>query len=903
MTTASTLSKVPGAMYTTRSPQGFNPWMYNDKKATTTTVRTTTPSSFFGSVKLSSKGDGSDVKKVALPVGMLGTPSPNFKDFNFKKFVEEMKKKRPMGGRINLKEDTQSTNSVKQSILKPRLQTPALTFTRNRQTTKSPADMKNILNSFKNTPSLTDVVNKLKNQKAPSMDDIVNSLKERKTFAAVPAVPDQSSEERFTTESISVKNKFEPLPAVPSSDLTKHQDNPFPAFQHFPSTTTEQVSTQRKPKSLSFETRNRNDDIERSLALQKLKDLLMPKSKATMNEELNSPSEGDGSEIKKVPLPVGMLGTPSPNFEDSNFKKFVEIQDLKTLMNSNPDRYKTPFSPSTQRTFEDLKTTTTTTRPKLPRGTVRSEIMKIIQDQKSTTTSKSDLFELLQLSTDQTTISPVHTTSRAEVLALLKEFLQSVKPDTSTPSTPRIASTTTLRSTSTTRETTTVKSERLFKSPSLRFEDPPALAQPRLNIDLTTAGPPMYHHLMTTASPVNPRSPFPNMEPPQHDVLTSNIYLPDPVNTVIQTSTVHPLSPFQHLEPPGPAESGSLEFLSENIFPTPGGEPFITDSFPNRAVPRSYSGGSMLPYDPARPHLPPQNPTEKPGQFRVFLGQKEVTRAPRNFADKSSLKIHPVPRTRMTAPESRRPGLDRRLVMDGPTEASLTPLELLARGTVPTLPHDKTFFGTPRSRLKESQSPLEQLSAKLKFENFSKDKPVDRTRFQQSPGQHRTPSPQIRLPPGVHFDFNSLPGVKTGTTAVGLVEHRDHSQPLFHVPIFTTPIPKNGQFINLKPNPIQSLKRGLQRITSSITEKVKLPRLPSPAEGLQRLKRIFGGNVGAAQEVRDIQITPAPRHMATRRLDTFSRYTTFGNNGGRSFISSPLVLLLCIVINLIIFKP
>ena len=156
---------------------------------------------------------------------------------------------------------------------------------------------------------------------------------------------------------------------------------------------------------------------------------------------------------------------------------------------------------------------------------------------------------------------------------------------------------------------------------------------------------------------------------------------------------------------------------------------------------------------------------------------------------------------------------------------------------------------------------------------------------------------RLRIP-GAKFDYNQLPGVKTGTTAVGLVEHRNNNQPLFHVPIFTTPIPKNGQFLNLKSNPIRGFQTGLKRISSAIVDSIKLPNIPSPAEGFQRLKKIFGGNVGAAQEVRDIHLTPAPRHL-NRRLDTFSRYTRFGN-GGQSYLSCINVILLCFVFNRVI---
>ena len=246
--------------------------------------------------------------------------------------------------------------------------------------------------------------------------------------------------------------------------------------------------------------------------------------------------------------------------------------------------------------------------------------------------------------------------------------------------------------------------------------------------------------------------------------------------------------------------------------------------------------------------------------------------------------------------------------MDGPTERGMTPLEMLARGTVPTRRPDQAVFGTPKSRLLESQTPLETLAARLKEGGhnsfgFGEIEPVERSRYQREKEQshHMLPGRdrgnKVRIP-GAKFDYNQLPGVKTGTTAVGLVEHRNNNQPLFHVPIFTTPIPKNGQFLNMNSNPIRGIQTGLKRISSAIADTIKLPHIPSPAEGFQRLKKIFGGNVGAAQEVRDIQITPAPRHL-NRRLDTFSRYTRFGN-GSQSQLSCGNVILLCFILTRVI---
>ena len=932
MTTASTLNKPPGAMYTTRSPQGFNPWLFNNKKTATSTTRTTTkPTSFFGNLGLSSKGVGTDVEHVPLPVGMLGTPAPDFKNFNFKKFVEDMKKKnKPMGGKINVPlsdstkvNDANDLNAISNTNFKigmkssPVIQSPAIeNFIKSVQNKQLPT-MQSVMNSFKHNDdrgkTLEEVVKNLRNKDVPTIEDIMKKINKPvfTAFPSIPAVPVPDKRNKKTdspfaaeTEVPSVKSTkitFESLPAVPRDEIKPKTHasltKPFPSFQHFPSSTTErqQVIQQRKNKAISFERTIEVSGERKSKALQKLKDLLLPVSK-------------------------------------------TQAKDMEVSVRNNPELYRTSFSPSTQRSVEKFKSQfrTSTVKPNLPHGTIRSEIMNILKAQKKTTSTTTTtrtttstprnipqhstinpkLFELLQLrkqQQQQTTSPPKvqQTTSRAEVLALLQQFLQSVKPATTTTTTTS-TTTTTMRTTmeATTRNIfTTSMSTRLFKPPPrLRFEDDPAPAQPRVNIDLTSISPISYKSPVTTASPIHPRSPFPNMEPPQHDVIKSNIFLPNPVQTVVPTSTVHPLSPFQHLEPPGPA-SGSLEFSGSGIFPTPGdtNSGFLTGTFsnPNFAIPRS----DLLPYDPARPHLPPQNPTEKPGQFKLFLGggTKDLTRAPRRFNDNPrtpSKTIYPVPRTRMIAPESKQPAINRRLIVDGPTEKSMTPLEILAKGTVPTLPPDKSIFGTPKSRLLEAQSPLEKLSANLKNNfhhgvGFGELEPVERTRFQRKEEENQRQKTfgsfnKVQIS-GPTFDYNNLPGVQTGTTAVGLVEHRKNNQPIFHVPIFTTPIPKNGQFLNLKPNPLKGFQSGLKRITSRLSDAIKLPNIPSPAEGFQRLKKIFGGNVGAAQEVRDIQITAAPRHL-TRRLDTFSRYTKFGN-GGESQLSYLNLIIICCLIN------
>ena len=210
---------------------------------------------------------------------------------------------------------------------------------------------------------------------------------------------------------------------------------------------------------------------------------------------------------------------------------------------------------------------------------------------------------------------------------------------------------------------------------------------------------------------------------------------------------------------------------------------------------------------------------------------------------------------------------------------------------------------------------------------FDEIQPLERIRFQRK--EESSQQPQSSKPPqsgslsfggeksqelkilSQSVDYSRLGGVRTGTTAVGLVEHRDNSQPLFHVPIFTTPIPKNGQFIRKEQSPLSRFQSGLKAITDS----VKLPNIPTPQQGLQSLKKIFGGSVGGAQEVKTIHITPKPRKPAIRnnfqgipsssigrRLDTFSRYTKighFGNSAMNQYLSNQTILL-CVIVNSLI---
>ena len=125
--------------------------------------------------------------------------------------------------------------------------------------------------------------------------------------------------------------------------------------------------------------------------------------------------------------------------------------------------------------------------------------------------------------------------------------------------------------------------------------------------------------------------------------------------------------------------------------------------------------------------------------------------------------------------------------------------------------------------------------------------PVERIRHQRMQGRDRH---HLHLEEEERDErYKNLPGVRTGTTALGLVEHRGN-QPFFHVPVFTTPIPKNGKFVTRNPNPLRGFAASLRNITSSLSQKLpagltritnKLPSLPNPVDGLARLHQAMKG--------------------------------------------------------------
>ena len=92
-----TSSALGRGSYTTRSPQGYNP--FSAKEAVTTT---TTAAPFFGKLGLASKGeDSGGESKMPLPVGMLGTPTPSYK--NLKTLMMSRGRRLPAGGTVRSK--------------------------------------------------------------------------------------------------------------------------------------------------------------------------------------------------------------------------------------------------------------------------------------------------------------------------------------------------------------------------------------------------------------------------------------------------------------------------------------------------------------------------------------------------------------------------------------------------------------------------------------------------------------------------------------------------------------------------------------------------------------------------------------------------------------------------------
>ena len=265
MTTASTLRKKIGS-YTTRSPQGFNPWLSNQKSEATTTRTTAAPGSLFGgNIDHNSRGVGTDVEHVPLPVGMLGTPAPNFNNFNFQEFVEKMKKKKAIGGEIKTGVralvDKQSSQSVVNSASSS--SSSLDNFIKNIKSKQAPtlkSFMNNLKENKKEFPSLENVMNALKSKNVQTIEDVMKKIVTKtslNSFSSIPAVPQQTEDPRFAVvpavPKVNTRTEFKAIPAVP-----RHQESLiklFPKFQHFPASTEKSLEFVKniQDKQLSFE--------------------------------------------------------------------------------------------------------------------------------------------------------------------------------------------------------------------------------------------------------------------------------------------------------------------------------------------------------------------------------------------------------------------------------------------------------------------------------------------------------------------------------------------------------------------------------------------------------------------------------------------------------------------------
>ena len=933
LTTASPLGR---GSYTTRSPQGYNPF---NKVAPTTTTTTSAP--FFRPLGLASKGESSGLKnKVPLPVGMLGTPAPSYE--NIKNLLLSRGRLLPAGGTVRAKllpKPTLTTSLPVLQTVKPtvnrqvgKLGTPASSYdnvwraTVRAKLLPQPAvtTSQPVIRPMKPTIQIFNRFN-IEKPKKDSIETLLKKMlqKNNPSFAAVPAVPVKKKQivptrfpvlEAVPTKPLPFPTKRLPVPTSPSPQPPAKTVPPqtffspmplqpvFSAVPAVPKTPPDSSSQRsRRPKHLSEITVTNR--LKQLLTTMRPRLVTSVKSVTKFPTFRNFPTVNERSPSQFLtPRPTIQMLTPRTSPAGRGWELFSPVtREPPTLSPSfsfgSPSvavpRPPTPIrKTSSPSALEQLKaslqavvtssprqrTRPTTQRPaSLPRGTTRGEIMALL---KASTTAPT---------TTSTSPQP-HiqvTTNRNEVIRLLHQLLGSVKP--SEPSTTTPTTTTTIKTTTTTTTpTTTVATFSSFRrGPSLRFD-----AAPQLQVDVAARELPFG---MTTATPVHPHSPFPHIEAPQHDLLSSHLLLPQ--KSVTPASTVHPTSPFPNLQAPHfrhISDNFQTDFISESEVPG------VLDLTEKLLLPRH----DLLPPDPARP-----GPTPPPGPLKLRLEpasrylESQLPRSGRHHREHTKPKWHtprpsleappplyPKPRTRLVAPRSQQPAMNRRLSIDGPTEASMTPLEALALGTVPRLQPDTSYFGTPRSRQLEAQSPLERLAGELAgvVGGWHDGGPMPRTRHQRMNNQPGS----SEVPQGYH----RLPGVQTGTTALGLVEHRGN-QPIFHVPIFTTPIPKNGKFVTRNPDPLRGFAASLRNITSS-RARPPVP-LSGPAPDLSRVQ--------GATKVRDIPVTPPP-HLGAfleggrggrpngRRLDTFSRYTTFRNSSGRGVRGVPFLQLLLTVL-------
>ena len=866
-----------GTSYTTRSPQGFNPWLKtSQEKSTRPTApalfinRPTTPSSFFGSIGHSSKGEDENIIKQPLPVGMLGTPVPDFSHFRANPASN------PFSSHDNLAVLQTAGRSEINQIDQDNYQT-RFVETKTLYTTRAP--------SFTPLPAVPDNL-------MPFGIDL-DPIQSSPSFSFQPAVPVNSRIPKFETnvDPDERENRFTSFTSSQDLSFDRDKEEALRVFREklivgrnsavmTENNDLDQSEALRKLREKLIAGKNLattavNSDLDQSEALRKLREKLIADGNSVTATEQE---QNDSETLKNLRQKLLAGGTPAIPLEETMVDQSEALRTLREKL----------LAGATPATFPVEHPTLSPSRESLINAeTERGGILSV---------EKSNFGQLSVNPTEQprsifTTVrSP---TQRAKVLNILQQLL--------------ISRQTTTMTTTTSPPTTTTEPTTAARPPSLRFEELNLPSIPMIPVDLT---PPPLPPNVTPGTPIHPHSPFPFIEPPQRDLISSNLFLPDRLEMVTPSSTLYPTSPFHKIEAP----KLNLEFQDPSLqfFPTPGGSP-------------DFINGVLS--DPGSLDVPRRadHPTQEPRGGKELINHND----PKYFTPRPGLEappsIYPVPRTRMIAPRSQQTALFRRLSIDGPTESSLTPLEILAKETVPMFKPDTSFFGTPRAVAEDNQTPLESILSDLKGSNtdyiFKDMDPVQRTRYQrQFPNnppaltfQNNLPKTQTEINPS-HEDkpkspinthlsqYDELPGVKTGTTAVGLVEHRDGNQPLFHVPIFTTPIPKNGKFINLNSNPLTRIQKAVENFQSN---------LPSPIEGFNAVKNAISNSLGlpsipvqggtrASAIVSNFKEVPRPhptqRSVIGRPLDTFPRYTKMSNfvnssSPDKSVLTIPVLVL------------
>ena len=206
MTTASTLGA--RGSYTTRSPQGFSP--IRKKPATTTT----TPAPFFAQLGLSSKGEENAIeKKIPLPVGMLGTPTPSYKNL---KTLLLSRGQAVQGSKLLTPRNKLLT--PRRDLLPQPTRQPTKAFSQTVRPTKGQTFMTSSkeVNGVLETDSIEEMLKKILQKNNPS-------------FAAVPAVPQRSAPKEFPVlEAVPTKAPTRAPTRMPTRTPTRMPVTSFP---------------------------------------------------------------------------------------------------------------------------------------------------------------------------------------------------------------------------------------------------------------------------------------------------------------------------------------------------------------------------------------------------------------------------------------------------------------------------------------------------------------------------------------------------------------------------------------------------------------------------------------------------------------------------------------------------